>query len=216
MECPPTARARGDEIRRLDWRFLLPMPELRRVAFLGPVRSTLLSALWANGCDVVTSAPPQLSGYDRGFGQFDLCVVQSAREADVDRAVRLLAPGGWLYWEITRANPLTIPLRLFTSPRARDGRRFLSLSRGRRLLERSGLAAIRASWHHPDFDSCRWIVPLDSAAGLRHVSRKGPAFLQSIRAWVAARIVAAALFPGMGSSVSFVARKPVPTREKLS
>lgn len=199
----------SDEIRRLDWRFLLPTPELKRVFFLGPPSSSLLRALWAYGCDVVTSPPAPLRGAsDRIVGQYDVCVLQSPEQTDVELAARLVGPGGWLYWEITRGNPLMAAWRnVRATPHSKDLRSH-SLTSARRLLERSGLRAITTSWHHPDFDSCRRIIPLEGSVGVRYVVRNGPAFLRPVGEWLGSGVIARAFLSGRGSAVSFVAHKP--------
>lgn len=206
---PAKSAIPGEQIRRLDWRFLLPTPELRRVFFVGPARSPLLDALRACGCDMVTSPPAHGTGSpDRMAERFDVCVVQSMNEADVAQAARFVAPGGWVYWEITVRSPLVAPWRYLATRRHTDQRRLQSLSRCRRLLARSGLSRLRRSWHYPDFDSCRRIVPLEGAAGVRYFSRTGPALLRPIGEWLGTRILASGVLPRLGASVSFVAQKP--------
>jgi hypothetical protein len=208
---PRTGSTAADHARRLDWRFLLPSPALSRVFFSGSLRSTLLRALWEHGCEVVVSPPAPLNGwYDHIVGQFDLCVLQCADDADIERAANLLAPGGWLYWEVDRVSPLSVLWRRFPNARRKGSARSAGLSGRRRVLERSGFRAIATWWHYPDFDSCRWIVPLEDRAGIRYVLRNGPALFRPIGEWLGARIIDTALFPGVGSSVSFVAQKPAP------
>lgn len=212
----PTVSTNGDEIRRLDWRFLLPTPELTGVFFLGPQQSSLLRALSTCGCDVVTLPPTQRGSSDRIVGcQYAVCVLQSTEEADVALAAKLVAPGGWLYWEISRRSPLMGLWSFLTSPRGKDVG-FRSLSTCRRLLIQAGLDAVACSWHYPDFDSPRWIIPLEGEEAVRHFFRTRLTFLRSAGEWLGARVVAAALLPKMGSSVSFVAHKPFSSHEETS
>jgi hypothetical protein len=197
-----------DEIRRLDWRFLLPTPDLSGVFFLGPPGSALLRALRTYGCDVVTAPPARQRGSsDHIVGQYAVCVLQSPEEADVALAARLVAPGGWLYWEMSRRSPLNAPWSFLSTSRGRNSG-LRSQSTGRRLLMRSGLDAVACSWHYPDFESSRLIIPLDGDQAVRHFLRTGPAFFRSAGEWLGMRIVATALLPRIASSLSFVAQKP--------
>jgi hypothetical protein len=120
--------------RRVDWRFLLPDPELGHVGYLGPddpelelactdfARSFRLLGPVGSNCDVVVLARP--SG--------DELAVAAA-------AVR---PGGWLYAETSGA-------------RAR---------RQAAALDGLGFEDIAVYWHRPSFKSCEEIVPLEDGA----------------------------------------------------
>jgi len=125
-------------------------------------------------------------------------------------AARLLAPGGWLYWELRRASRLLAPWHRLRAGHRQERLRFTALSGQRQLLERLGLNGVTSSWHYPDFDSCRWIVPLDGGAGARYFVRTSRASRRPVFERLGAAVIASGLVPGLGSSVSFVARKPVP------
>lgn len=199
----------ADQVRRLDWRFLLPDPRLGRVAFLGPEQNTLLGALRAHAADTVTASHARVATSTGDLTErFDTCVLQFVEEADIQNAARLLAPGGWLYWEITRPNRLAAAWRALRRA-GNDEARLGSLDAPRGVLERAGFHTIAAFWHYPDFESSRWIVPLDESAGVEYFLRNGPPVLRRIRERIGSRVVHLTLLPEVSSSVSFVAQKPI-------
>ncbi len=116
-------------LRRLDWRFLLPPREPRRVAYLGPERDSLLLALGEHG---PTPRVVRRGGL-AGRGCFDLVVAQSPGPDDLERAAALVADGGSLYCELPRRGRATL-LR-----RVRD-------------LGAAGFGAPALYWHHPGFE----------------------------------------------------------------
>lgn len=134
----------ADGVRRLDWRFLLPEPCLGRVVYLGPARDSLAAAL-RTLCGCLARVEPGGDVAADRAGEFDLAVVQAPRRAALDAARALLRPGGLLYCEVERA-----PGALRADPR--------------RLLREAGFREPRAHWHHPDFESCRRMVPLGHPA----------------------------------------------------
>ena len=149
--------------RRLDWRFLLPDPELMHVAFLGDDDPQLTMAL--------RRSAQALSLLDLHWkfpqGQephFHLVVLRSARLYDADRAYRLVQPGGCLYWEIEYpSSALTrgsLRDQLFPSSGERPVPR--SLERLRRHMLQLGFTHVRFHWHRPSFQSAVEIVPLES------------------------------------------------------
>ena len=90
--------------RRIDWRFLLPTPDLGRVACICVTDPELLEslALFSVRLDVVdsTSGHGLVAPYDRRRSP------KSASRAHRDRAVGLLRPGGWLYVEVENVQPV--------------------------------------------------------------------------------------------------------------
>lgn len=136
--------------RRLDWRFLLPNPKLKRVAYVGEGRGDLLPALREFSDSLRTDAC--------AVENADLLVAQTRNLAELKRQAERLPPGGLLYWEA--------------------GGRHMSLSRVRAELRALGFGEVRAYWHHPDFESCRQVVPLhDPEAMELFVTRSAPALL---------------------------------------
>lgn len=130
--------------RRLDWRFLLPLPErahlglggtaddagLMAAAVLFDANAVDLSLAAAASCDVVFLAAP-----DR---------------REIAAAAEALAPGGWLCVEVTRGT-----------------RRPMTLRGWQRLLQSSGFEETGIFWHVPTLASSTRIVPVASAAAVR-------------------------------------------------
>src|SRR5262245_56526974 len=112
-------------IRRLDWRFLLPSPALKRVAYVGRRDSDLVRALQAHS-DVVLC--PAESNED---SPVDLVVAHAAAPREVAAACRLLSSTGSIYWEL----------------RARDRWR----AAAERLAE-AGIGDVTPHWHLRTFE----------------------------------------------------------------
>jgi hypothetical protein len=201
------ARPTADNVRRVDWRFLLPDPELRCVAFVGPSTSELLTALRAIGVGVDHIAAKDASdGLAGSQAAFDGCVLKSLHTDDVAVATRLVRPGGWLYWEVDRAQLVRGPWRGLGEHMRQL--RVASANGARRELHRLGMIDIATWWHYPAFHECRWMVPLDGRAGIRHVLRGTPPLLRRIFERCGPRVVAAGVFPTLGTAISLVARRP--------
>jgi hypothetical protein len=104
---PDTTRdARLRVIRRIDWRFLLPTPDLGRVAVLGEIDPALEAALTALGPIVRLEADGHPGGDETGFDT----VIASGRieRASLATAAAAVATGGRLVLEI--GGPLARPL----------------------------------------------------------------------------------------------------------
>jgi hypothetical protein len=177
-ELDPAVNARY--LRRLDWRFLLSNPELRRVGYLGRPDPTLMRALetYAESLSLVADPP--------GPGALDVLVAKSASPAAICAAAGRLVPGGWLYWE----------LGPFDSWRSR------------RLPFRDlGLTAASVHWHYRGFGDCRWIVSLDDADGLAALIARQYADLPA--GWAArfSRVIATSRMLRRAMSTSVIARR---------
>ena len=129
------------EVRRVDWRFLLPSPELGRVLYVGTGQSQLRRALGRFSGAVVALGDADPAGEE----SFDLIVVEGESTDVFCESLPFLRPGGAVYWEITRP-----PLSLVR----RHPRRLMDL------LGRFGLTEIDVYWPRPDFDTCVEIVPI--------------------------------------------------------
>jgi aminoglycoside phosphotransferase len=181
--------------RRLDWRFLLPVPALDRVVYFGPPDGALLDSLRQFSSCLVTA--DEASPDDAG--RFDLAVVDGASAHALQMAVQLLRPGGRIYVE--------------------SGGAFARRDRGLRphavcrWLRRLGLPAPHMALHWPDFERCTRIIPIQRAA-LRHAVHSGmlggavapvaPLLRPSVVEWFAPAIsvTAATMEPAGGAAMS--------------
>lgn len=156
----PDARLRLS--RRLDWRFLLPDPNLKRVAYLGQQRRTLLDSLQQFSESVTILDESGIPAGD--LNQYDATIAIQPSYESLLRAAGALKPGGALYVEVVRKLGLRRLLRdlaaWMTGKRRRSGnpRDYLSL------IERAGLAEAQINWHWPNFEACTKIIPLDDGA----------------------------------------------------
>jgi hypothetical protein len=140
----PTRTPSPDLVRRLDWRFLLPEPRLRRVLYVGAGDGPLTAALAQLSERLCMSGAGHPSGVD-------VLVAEGVGRDALARALPNLASGGALYWELPR----------YRSP-------FRSEIRW---LHDRGLGDVRLHWHIPDFETCRQIVPLDDPAATQFLLR---------------------------------------------
>lgn len=179
--------------RRVDWRFLLPHPDLGQVAYLGPADKSLVEALhlFSAALAVLESAPPQ----DSRAAQFDVVVTRWPSNDMLERAAEFVRPGGFLYVEVYRR---------WGSGRLRSSADYVSA------IRRLGFAEVEAYWHWPDFETCAEIVPLDDPAAMLHALGRrrsgGAARLKSaVGRWLLRMGLLARLVP----CFSIVARKQV-------
>lgn len=140
--------------RRADWRFLLPEPDLHRVAYLPPHDAELVKALELCGAAVDFCAEPLRPA------RHGLVVITAGPPSAVVRARGLLQPGGWLYAEV-------------------PGRQAADWERE---LRRRGFEDVSAHWLWPNQHACREMVPLEPVA-LRHaLGRRDPGARLRVRA----------------------------------
>lgn len=171
-------------VRRLDWRFLLPQPHLGDVAYIGHADGTLWPAV-----EAFSEAAVRFGEQEELPGGARLLVAQDTATARTKKAIGALSAGGTLYWELPRSrNPLT-PWR--------------------RMLRASGLIDARVHWHHPNFDACELIVPLNDPTAIASVLRRRYPKARSKMLRLVSRLVSRApmlwvLLP----SVSVTARLP--------
>jgi hypothetical protein len=144
--------------RRVDWRFLLPRPELGRVACIGETDPELVRSLRLFSSELTASQSPAA---DEDEPSYDLVVLRNASLGELEAARSRLRSGGWLYVEVDN------PLRRKRARAARSARGYA------RSLRRLGFVDVDAHVHWPDFASCRAIVPLDAAAAIRHGLAQG-------------------------------------------
>jgi aminoglycoside phosphotransferase (APT) family kinase protein len=186
----PTRRvdcdARLEPVRRIDWRFLLPDPEPRRVA--------LLPSDSASQCEALRGEIAYLTELSEDpkpdpQAAFDLVVASRATDATLERARRLLRPGGWLYVEGRRGTGSSPP----------------ELARA---LAGNGFQDARSHWHWPNHENALEIVPLDAPSALSLALRRrrgGSAAL--VKGWLGRGLVGSGAFPRLAPAWSVMARR---------
>ena len=194
--------------RRLDWRFLLPVPHLRRVAYLGSRNDVLLAALsqLSDSLTIISG-----SSWDATLrcdqSGFDLAVVRSGGRPELEIAHSLLIPGGLVYWEIDRF----AGFRTFRTLASGDLKKIwrphvLRDSFG--LLEGLGFCQIEVYWHRPNFEECIEIIPLRNPFALNHVfSRHRVDFPGRLKLAVGWCLLKSSLLSHLVACFSLIARK---------
>lgn len=187
-----TAAFRGElaSWQLLDWRFVLPAPNLGQVAVGEGVSSGLRLALVQSGHQVVDLAA--------AAGQLDSVVLTDSSAQEIGAAFALLRPTGVIYMQVRRR-----PARAVTAiPRTR-------WSAWTALLRDGGFEAVSAYWSIPDLDRQSLVVPLSSAHAARAaLERRG----STTRGRVKARVLQLAWLLRAGSLTAregfMVARRP--------
>jgi hypothetical protein len=148
------------DVRRADFRFLLPDPDVKTVALAGAPDPALEAALER----LAVSLHPARGGGAPGAG-CDLVVVAGARPRAVAGAVANARHGGWLYAE-------TSGLRAGACARR---------------LRAAGCTEVALHWLWPRAAACREIVPLARrGAVLAALARRDPGARLRLRARAAA------------------------------
>jgi hypothetical protein len=145
----PQATSLLEASRRVDWRFLLPDPNLGTLAVAGKVSKSLRAALPLFSQQVSFVEAPYSAA-----DQVDLVVICGSLDTPLSAALELVKPGGYVYVELRGR------LRL------KGVRPTHSLTINKRLLRARGFEDIRAFWHSPNFEGCKRIIPLDNPAAL--------------------------------------------------
>ena len=147
-------------IRRLDWRFLLPDPRLENVAYIGAPAADLIAALEAFSSRLTNLADVNSAAKRIAEPQFDVLVASRAKQAEIEAAMPLLKPDGFLYWEVERSKL--------------DGAaKFRSVFSYRKYLKKLKFDDIQIYWHRPNFVACKEIIPLENPAALNFAFTKG-------------------------------------------
>jgi hypothetical protein len=144
--------------RRLDWRFLLPRPQLAATVYLGRPDAALIAALRAHAELTIVSEDTLRSL----TSSFDLAVLKDPSLGSVRAGRDLVRPGGWVYAEVggVLRRPGLVPVA------ARP------VSRWRRVFIDAGLTEVTAQWHVPNHDAAAFLVPLGDPGGVRLVLRR--------------------------------------------
>ena len=136
----PRARPLGSW-RRIDWRFLLPSPELDKVLCGGRHDPDLRAALEMVGAQVMDTR-------GEGGAEADVAVLVRPGRSDLEQAAAGVRPGGWVVAEVR------------AGPRAARGGQW-GLPGWRRAFLAAGLVDVTAYWHAPNLVACSRILPLD-------------------------------------------------------
>jgi hypothetical protein len=178
--------------RRIDWRFLLPRPQLACIVYIGRHDAALIGALRAHADLTIVGADTD----QPSPSSFDLAVLKDASLGSISAGRDLIRPGGWVYAEAGGV------LR-----RPRAGAR--PVSRWRRAFVDAGLTEVTAHWHVPNHDAAAFLVPLDDPAGVRLVLRRhqGSAAGQ-VKAIMGRLLVATGLIELAVRDASVLGRRP--------
>jgi len=210
-------------LRRIDWRFLLPNPTLRQVAYVGSYDEVLLSALQTFSQSLITlHDSQQLEASSAERSAYDLLVLRSTNPHDIMRANQMLTSGGYLYWEFDRRAVLP-----FDRPNVRSlwkkAMRWINGRLQRRMSHYKKCVAalvfwsfsdIEVHWHRPDFENCLEFIPLDRKPALQYVfSRNNGSLKDRISSMVGRSLVKMGLLPRLIPCFSLVARKSSPMRD---
>lgn len=176
--------------RRLDWRFLLPAPQLGHVGYRGG-DIELIEALSH------FSASLTLLDGRKHARAFEVVVASSPSSQELRQVASAVCPGGCVYVELQR----------LTSARLVRPR---SIARYITTLETMGLTEAESHWHYPDFASGRAIVPLSDPGAIRYaLNRRESSVRSRVAAYVGRIILRARLFPYVLPYVSILARAPL-------
>jgi hypothetical protein len=169
-------------VRRADWRFLLPDPQLDDVAYAAPHDPELAAALGRVARSVALLDPGA-----EPAGEHDVVVATGAPPAAAPALAALTRPGGWVYVETT-------------------GR---ASARWARALRREGLADIDVVWLWPNAAAPKEMVPLHDAAAVRHaLGRRDPGARLRVRAWAARALLSANALALVVPAAAVLARRP--------
>jgi hypothetical protein len=212
MPEPPHARAQhaGDgpppdpalllqASRRVDWRFLLPRPQLGVTVYIGRRDAALIAALHAHAdLTILGDEPLPPPG-----SSFDLAVLKDASLGSVRAGRDLVRPGGWVYAEVGGIPRRPGPVGM--SPRP--------VSRWRRAFAEAGLTEVTAHWHVPNHDPAAFLVPLGDRGGVRLVLRRHQGSVAGRAKAIVGRVLAAAgLIELAVRDASVLGRRPSPDR----
>ncbi len=191
--------------RRIDWRFLLPNTDLRRVAYLGPDGGALLVALKQFSSSLTILSSSDHTNYaSENCSTFELVVLHSPSLEDLDKAKTFVMPGGYLYWEIDRRQTW------------KEHRRFRHFRDYVARLDRLGFHNIHVSWHRPNFESCLEIIPLNVPLALGYVFTRRPGNLVDYIKLAAGRyLMATRLLDRLVPCLSVVACKRLKSTEAV-
>lgn len=176
IDCDYDTDARLQFSKRIDWRFALPDPQLRQVAYIGPIEEDLVESL-RMFCDSLTVffTHDNTTFIQDTEKKFDLVILKSLRLEVLEKVSSLLKPDGYLYWEIDKSNAV----KSFWSDGGRSGIKTIlnkistnssfnlfSCDAYFAILSNLGFHNIEVHWHRPNFTHCLEIIPLNNTTAL--------------------------------------------------
>lgn len=148
--------------RRVDWRFLLPHPDLTDTAVVAGADPQLVQSIRSLGIPVTILDSANRSDC---LGRFSVVVACTPNGDELVSAVQAARCGGSVYVEIDRRRQ---------SKQTGGSRTLRSLDAWLQALRRLHVTGLQVHWHWPNFASCTDIVPLgDRAAGVCTLRRRG-------------------------------------------
>jgi hypothetical protein len=183
--------------RRVDWRFLLPRPQLGATVYIGRSDAALIAALGAHADLTILGEEPVRPP----ASSFDLAVLKDAPLGSISGGRDLVRPGGWVYAEVGSALRRRVRLAI-------GGRQ---VSRWCRAFADAGLTEVTAHWHVPNHDAAAFLVPLDDRGAVRLVLRRHQGSAAGRAKATVGRVLAAAgLMELAVRDASVLGRRPLP------
>lgn len=153
--------------RRVDWRFLLPAPDLCETAYVGRTDASLIDSL--------RQFSSSLTIFEHGHSavakrsQFPLVVASNPSRSELRQAAELTRLGGFVYVEVDKQWS-----RKSSRSKSRDNRPPRGVRGYLAAMQQLNLSEPRVHWHWPNFDACNEIIPLhDRVAGICALKRRG-------------------------------------------
>jgi hypothetical protein len=183
--------------RRVDWRFLLPRPQLAATVYMGRSDAALIAALRAHADLTILGEerlrPPTSS--------FDLAVLKDASLGSIRAGRDLVRPGGWVYAEVRSVRWGHGPVAIGARP----------VSRWCRAFAQAGLTEVTAHWHVPNHDAAAFLVPLGDQGAVRLVLGRHQGSASGRAKAILGRVLAAAgLIELAVRDASVLGRRPLP------
>jgi len=152
--------------RRVDWRFLLPDPDLGETAYIGRADASLIDSLRQFSRSLTIIEPGQ-SAITKP-SHFTLVVASNPSRSALCEAADLTRAGGFVYVEVDRRVSRQSSPRHSRDSQPRGVTGYLSC------MQQLNLSEPQVHWHWPNFESCNEIIPLpDRAAGICTLRRRG-------------------------------------------
>jgi hypothetical protein len=120
---------------------------------------------------------------------YETVVLRSSAVAAVKEAKPLIAPGGYLYWEVERVSGVD------------HVRKYM------KAVERLGFHDVQVNWHRPNFETCLEMIPLTNANALRFAfARRQESAAKRLKFAAGRLLMTMGLLPRVVPCFSIVAR----------